>query len=191
MGEDWEEIDGLRDRMRDAATRDYSSGELGDAEYEDVLDRIGQVLSEADVGRLGLVRFHLGREVEAARAMPPARSEPEPYLSALRVGSSFTILGSAKHVLLPGERGLSATILVGDLRVDCRGSDAGRIDLDLMSLLGDIVVEVGADAIIVNDITTVLGEFRDKSCDPAFLDPGKVVRLTGFHLIGDIKIRRG
>jgi hypothetical protein len=182
----------LRERMRDAAAGDYATGGLSEAEFEAVLDGIALVETESDVRRLGLVRFALGGEgcsvpaqAENGALAPSASSPP-----GVPARSEFAFIGSARHVLLPGEGGIAATLLLGDMRIDCRSCGSGRVDIDAVCLLGDIVVEAPADAIVMNEMTTILGDFKDKLADPEILDPRKVIRLTGFHLIGDLKVKR-
>jgi hypothetical protein len=186
------DIEALRERMRDAAAGDYATGALGEAEFEAVLDGIALVENENDVRRLGLVRFALGGEdaTQAGSAgyggiVPSAVTPP-----GVPARSEFTFIGSSRHVLRHGESGLAATLLLGDMRIDCRACGYGRVDLDVVCLLGDVVVEAPADAVVLNEMTTVLGDFKDKVADPGSLDPRKVLRLTGFHLIGDLKVKR-
>jgi|GEM_PF-2543466 hypothetical protein len=201
MAENWDDIEALRERMREAVARDFAAGTLGADDFETALDKINLVLSEADVGRLGLARFALGGEADAVsptgiRAdsthlqpgiahVPPAPAAAYPALPA-----SFTFIGSARHVLMPDDRGVSSTILIGDIRVDCTACRSASIDLDLMCLLGDVIVEVSADRLVVNEMGKLLGEFKDKSMDPSIIDPAKVLRLRGFQVLGDVKILR-
>jgi hypothetical protein len=185
-------IEALRERMRDAAAGDYATGALGEAEFEAVLDGIALVESETDVRRLGLVRFALVGE-DGYLTGPASRGDivpSAPTSPVVPARSEFTFIGSSRHVLRPGESGIAATLLLGDMRVDCRDCGYGRVDLDLVCLLGDVVVEAPADAVVLNEMTTILGDFKDRVADPGSLDPRKVLRLTGFHLIGDLKVKR-
>jgi len=188
-------VEALRERMRDAAAEEYATGALTEEEFEGVIDRIALVESERDAGRLGLVRFALadarsagGEPGPAGAAARPAGGDPARAPGAAR--SEFTLIGSSRHVLMPGDSAISATILLGDVKVDCCACDSPRVDVEVVCILGDVIVEVPADAVVVNEMTTILGEYRDRSFDPAYIDPGRVVRITGFHLIGDVKVKR-
>jgi hypothetical protein len=202
MARDWDEIEEMRERMRDSAIRSFSSGDLSQEELDGVFERISGVISEEDIGRLGLVRFYLadpavedGSPGEVAGHAPGTATAERASMPPAAVGnygppSSFTFLGDSRHALAPGQRGLSSTILIGDTRVDCVSSGEPRIDLDIVSLVGDLIVTVPADYHVVNQMTCILGEMKDRQLDPSTLDRSKAVRLTGFHLLGDLKIKR-
>jgi hypothetical protein len=201
MPSDWDEIEEMRERMRDSAVRSFSAGDLSQEELDGVFERISRVLSEDDIGRLGLVRFYLADPAAEASPAAVAARDPGPAImerqsmppaaaANFAPPASFTFLGDSRHALVPGQRGLSSTILIGDTRIDCVSSGEARIDLDIVSLIGDVVVTVPADYHVVNQMTSVLGETRDRQLDPSLLDPSKALRLTGFHLVGDLKIKR-
>lgn len=172
-----DERERLREEMRDRAADEYAAGRLSEEEMERTFGEIARIDSPEEAELCGLGRF-LPAVIETR---PLVKSEPP---------ASFGIIGDQSHYVCGEQRSLSATLLLGDLKVDCLRATAPEIELDLMNLLGDIILRVPYDYRVENRMTIVLGECKDRDLMPECLNPAKRIVLTGFHLLGDIKIKR-
>jgi hypothetical protein len=175
-----DEIERLRESMRDGAAEEFSGGRLTEEELERTFDEIARVDTPEEAELRGLTHLLPASRREAVPG-PLAKSEPP---------SSFAFLGDQTHYLSSDQSDLTATVLLGDLKIDCLRTAHASLRLDLVNLIGDIVLRLPHDYQVVNRLTTVLGEYKDRDLIPVRLDPAKSVTLTGFHLLGDVKIKR-
>ncbi len=95
---------------------------------------------------------------------------------------------------------VQSTCIMGDVKIDLRNTArAGTTDaftINTLTIMGDTVIRVHADAVVHNDITAIMADVKDRDRKEEPRDApgggrtGPTIRLTGLALMADVKIKR-
>ena len=172
-----EGLEAEKERRRETLTRDFASGLLTEEEAEAAFSRI------AVAGSL--------QEMDEAFSPPATLADGGlPSTEAATPRSVFSFLGDAAVELRPEEGSLSATCLLGDMKLNLASAACSEIKLDLLHLVGDIKLSIPRRFTLVNEMKTLIGEVKDRDLDELDIDPSCIIVVTGFHFLGDLKVKR-
>lgn len=168
------------------------------ADLENLRTKTGQLLEEG--ARSGLLtpeelswrRSHLERAttVDALEALVEDLLTPEPpsggTVPAVPRVSQLTVMASRGYVVSDLGRRSELVTILGSTRIDLSGVDpAAGLTLELVTVMGDTVVEVPAGVRVRVEATAVMGDSR---VDPALRDQDSAVRINGVVLMGSLRI---
>jgi Domain of unknown function (DUF1707)/Cell wall-active antibiotics response 4TMS YvqF len=125
----------------------------------------------------------------------PARPTASPAPAAPVAHRSQAILSEHKRKgawVVPGS--YTATAIMGSVLLDLRQAafTEPEVTISCTSIMGEIKIRVGADVVVIADVTPVLGEFDVKSSKGLAPMPtqGRVVRVRGTAFMGTVSVER-
>jgi Domain of unknown function (DUF1707) len=88
----------------------------------------------------------------------------------------------------------TATAILGSVRLDLRAASFAEQEVTITCtvILGDLKIRVGPDVTVVDDVSTLLADSKQRSSRdlPPVPHGGPVLRLRGTAVMGDIKVER-
>lgn len=168
----------------------YADGRL---DFDEHSERITQAYNAKTFADLDQLTVDLIPPASAPATRPqPAPVQPAPAAPPPTVGE-FTggraILGSYRSldpVALPAYSEL--TVVMGDARIDLSRATftAAETVISANVLLGELRIRVPLNVRVVNDVSTILGDFKSEG---TLADPGApVLRIAGTCFLGDVKV---
>jgi len=168
------------------------------AALEDLRTKTGELLEEG--ARNGLLspeelswrKGHLARaeSVEALEVLVEDLLSPVDASQTLvsHRASQMTVMANRNFTIPDLGRRSELVTIMGSTRIDLTGLGPGQeLTLELVTIMGDAVVEVPTGLRVKVDCTPVMGDCR---VDPALRDNNATVRITGVVLMGSLSVVR-
>ena len=173
------------ERRIGATERDAAEQRLRQALRDDVL-----TIMEYDE-RLGAVMASRTQtEIDALLADLPEPPQPVQGAQLSECASVVAVLGNTEQRgRWRPAKGLRAVAVMGSAKVDLRDavSDDGVFDITAYAVMGTVEVIVPDDAAVDVSGFSVLGDRENSTADPQA--PGVTVRVTGYAVMGEVKVR--
>lgn len=131
------------------------------------------------------------QELDTAVSNLPVMAQPPPPVSArhLAPSNSFALLGDIKiGGWLAFGPVLNVTGFVGDIVIDVSSASipAGGLQINARSVIGDTKIILPDGARVQSNVVSIIGSRKEVLVEP--VPGGPVVRISGFSVIGDVKI---
>ncbi len=169
----------------------FAEGRLTREEHEERITQAYGARTFGDLNPLVADLVPVAHQFPAPRSPQPvaARPGPRPPLPLAEFRSGTAILSSYK----PGGPldvgpSVSVTTFMGDAKIDLVGARFQHAEtvIHVNCVLGDVKIRIGEGVTIVDNVTTILGDYK---CSGAVPRPGgPIVRIAGYSMLGDIKV---
>jgi hypothetical protein len=190
-----------RERVVEHLRRAAGEGRLDIDELEERLERALGAKTYRDLRPLLADLPGHGAPVPSA----PPSVQPGPQAPAVRftttVGGmpafyrSQAVLGDQKREgawVVPAA--YTATAILGSVRLDLRTASFAEHEVTITCtvILGDLTIRIGPDVTVIDDVSTLLADSKQRSSRdlPPVPQGGPVLRLRGTAVMGDIKVER-
>jgi hypothetical protein len=177
-------LDACRERTLDTLAVGFSRGLISEEEYERRVERALGCSSEAELDKL----------VEELREAPQQAAPP--HRKAYQGASDMPKIVTLMSTRAIDETGLafpvtSSLTVMGELVLDLRGSTLPEVEIDLLCVMGSVRVFVSNDVYVENRVVPVMGESKVRGLRPSDRDSGRVLRLSGMVVMGELLVRAG
>lgn len=184
-----EDREHVAERLRRAA----GEGRLELEELEERLERAFAAKTYRDLQPL--LADLPGGSALPATAPPPAERFPTTVGGTATATRSQAIFGDQRREgrwVVPGH--YTATAVMGSVLLDLREAsfEYAEVTISCTVFLGDVKIRVGADVTVVDQVTTILAETKQRSSRDLPPPPpgGPVLRVVGTAVLGDVTVER-
>jgi hypothetical protein len=187
-------IEERKEKAIENLSTSFAKDRLPLEEYERLVEYINKIESERELMVVEKIVAEYGGKEEPEKPVYDDEDMPDYHSSHFQssnTNSNLTIL-SSRNLSGPLKSGSSFVSILGSCNVKVRKSDLGkkRTSLDVVTILGDCVIQVESGIRVSNRTVPILGgSWTDQNVDKAAREGEPELVISGAALLGNITVK--